>query len=191
MERHFAQTLHDSGFKGVWMLDPGIKHEEKEGYEAYDTGCEKDVWVQTVDGKPYVDFTQSKVRTWWVELVKEFVGNDIDGIWNDMNEPAVFKGLSGQPFAGPNIGGFAGNATPKLFARWMGIGSMMPFSRGHFEKATSDQEPWSFGPEVEEICHKALYRQYRLLPHFYTLFHRAHNTGLPIMAPLFYVNTYE
>jgi hypothetical protein len=41
MERHFAQTLHDSGFKGVWMLDLGIKYEEKEGYEAYDTGCEK------------------------------------------------------------------------------------------------------------------------------------------------------
>jgi hypothetical protein len=36
------------------MLDPGIKYEEKEGYEAYDTGCEKDVWVQTADGKPYV-----------------------------------------------------------------------------------------------------------------------------------------
>jgi alpha-glucosidase (family GH31 glycosyl hydrolase) len=100
--KDLAQTLHDSGFKGVWMLDPGIKYEEKEGYEAYDTGCEKDVWVQNADGKPYVgecwpgpvvfpDFTQSKVRTWWAELVKEFVGNDIDGIWNDMNEPAVFK----------------------------------------------------------------------------------------------------
>jgi alpha-glucosidase (family GH31 glycosyl hydrolase) len=61
---------------------------------------------------------------------------------------AINLGLSGQPFAGPDIGGFAGNATSKLFARWMGIGSMMPFSRGHSEKATSDQEPWSFGPEV-------------------------------------------
>jgi len=28
--------------------------EEKEGYEAYDIGCEKDVWVQTANGKPYV-----------------------------------------------------------------------------------------------------------------------------------------
>jgi alpha-glucosidase len=50
----------------------------------------------------------------------------------------VLQGLCGQPFAVPDIGGFAGNATPKLFARWMGIRSMMPFSRGHFEKATSD-----------------------------------------------------
>jgi len=39
----------------------------------------------------FPDFTQSKVWTWWAKLVKEFVGNDIDGIWNDMNELAVFK----------------------------------------------------------------------------------------------------
>jgi hypothetical protein len=47
-----SKTLHDGGFKGVWMLDPGIKCEE--GYEAYDTGSEKDVWVQTAGGKHYV-----------------------------------------------------------------------------------------------------------------------------------------
>jgi alpha-glucosidase len=152
-----SKMLHDGGFKGVWMLDPGIKCEE--GYEAYDTGSEKDVWVQTAGGKHYVgmlpplwtcfslcfwlqlwylvlsgvgaiaswfehfvvclvfyrvlfisfflcagecwpgrvvfpDFTQSKVRTWWAELVKKFVSNGIDGIWNDMNEPAVFKVMS-------------------------------------------------------------------------------------------------
>lgn len=59
-----------------------------------------------------------------------------------------FQGLSGQPFSGPDVGGFAGDATPKLFARWMGLGAMLPFARGHSEQGTIDQEPWSFGPEV-------------------------------------------
>ncbi|XLR30991.1 hypothetical protein S83_058891, partial [Arachis hypogaea] len=27
----------------------------------------------------------------WANLVKEFISNSVDGIWNDMNEPAVFK----------------------------------------------------------------------------------------------------
>jgi alpha-glucosidase len=37
----------------------------------------------------------------------------------------------------------------------MGIGTMMPFARGHSEKGTIDQEPWSFGPEVaSQIFHK-------------------------------------
>ncbi len=67
----------------------------------------------------------------------------------------ILQSLSGQPFSGPDIGGFAGDSTPKLFARWMGIGTMMPFARGHSEKGTIDQEPWSFGPEVaSQIFHK-------------------------------------
>lgn len=58
------------------------------------------------------------------------------------------QGLSGQPLSGPDIGGFAGNATPKLFGRWMGVGAMFPFCRGHSETDTVDHEPWSFGQEV-------------------------------------------
>lgn len=58
------------------------------------------------------------------------------------------QGLSGQPLAGPDIGGFAGNATPRLFGRWMGVGSLFPFCRGHSEAGTNDHEPWSFGEEV-------------------------------------------
>ena len=58
------------------------------------------------------------------------------------------QGLSGQPLSGPDIGGFIGNATPRLFARWMGIGTLLPFSRGHSESDTHDHEPWAFGAEV-------------------------------------------
>lgn len=61
------------------------------------------------------------------------------------------QGLSGQPLSGPDIGGYAGNATPKLFGRWMGIGSLFPFSRGHSETGTKDHEPWSFGEEVSAL----------------------------------------
>jgi len=39
----------------------------------------------------FPDFTNKKTRRWWSLLVKKFVGNGVDGIWNDMNEPAVFK----------------------------------------------------------------------------------------------------
>ena len=39
----------------------------------------------------FPDFTQSKARSWWANLVKDFISNGVGGIWNDMNEPAVFK----------------------------------------------------------------------------------------------------
>lgn len=97
-------------------------------------------------------------------------------------------GLSGQPHSGPDIGGFAGNATPKLFGRWMGVGAMFPFCRGHSEKRTTDHEPWSFGEECEEICRLALRRRYRLIPHIYTLFYLAHTRGIPVAAPTFFID---
>lgn len=67
------------------------------------------------------------------------------------------QGLSGQPLSGPDVGGFAGNATPKLFGRWMGVGAMFPFCRGHTEIDTIDHEPWSFG---EEVCLPFAIQQY-------------------------------
>ncbi|KAJ0254729.1 Heteroglycan glucosidase 1 [Hirschfeldia incana] len=283
-----AKHLHDNGFKAIWMLDPGIKQEE--GFDVYDSGSKNDVWVKRADGKPFIgevwpgpcvfpDYTNSKARSWWANLVKDFVSNGVDGIWNDMNEPAVFKvvtktmpennihigdnelggvqnhshyhnvygmlmarstyegmeladknkrpfvltragfigsqryaatwtgdnlstwehlhmsismvlqlGISGQPLSGPDIGGFAGNATPRLFGRWMGVGAMFPFCRGHSEAGTDEHEPWSFGEECEEVCRAALRRRYQLLPHFYTLFYIAHTTGAPVAAPIFFAD---
>ncbi|XP_027361090.1 uncharacterized protein LOC113869127 isoform X2 [Abrus precatorius] len=286
--KSLVKDLHYNGFKAIWMLDPGIKQEE--GYFVYDSGSKNDVWVQKADGTPFVgdvwpgpcvfpDYTQSKVRAWWANLVKEFISNGVDGIWNDMNEPAIFKvvtktmpesnvhrgdselggcqnhsfyhnvygllmarstyegmklanenkrpfvltragfvgsqryaatwtgdnlstwehlhmsismvlqlGLSGQPLTGPDIGGFAGNATPRLFGRWMGIGSLFPFCRGHSEAGTTDHEPWSFGEECEEVCRLALKRRYRLIPLFYTLFYFAHTKGTPVATPTFFAD---
>lgn len=39
----------------------------------------------------FPDYTQSKVRAWWANLVKDFISKGADGIWNDMNEPSIFK----------------------------------------------------------------------------------------------------
>ncbi len=101
---------------------------------------------------------------------------------------ALNLGLSGQPFSGPDIGGFAGSPSGPLFARWMGIGALLPFARDHTEKGSDDQEPWAFGPQVEATCRRALERRYRLLPYLYTVFHEAAETGLPVARPLFFAD---
>lgn len=96
-------------------------------------------------------------------------------------------GLSGQPYSGPDIGGFAGTPSPELFARWIGVGAFLPFCRTH-NSLKGDQEPWSFGPEVERVARVALARRYRLLPYLYTLFYEAAMTGLPVARPLFFAD---
>ncbi|MAY74026.1 MAG: hypothetical protein CMJ31_04730 [Phycisphaerae bacterium] len=96
--------------------------------------------------------------------------------------------LSGQPFCGPDIGGFAGDGDGKMFARWMGFGALMPFARAHTAKGNIDKEPWAFGEEVEATCRRAIERRYRLMPLLYTLFDETHRTGMPIGRPLFFAD---
>jgi alpha-glucosidase len=96
--------------------------------------------------------------------------------------------LSGQPFNGPDIGGFAGDADPELFGHWIALGAFYPFSRAHTIKDSKDHEPWSFGEEVEEASRIALNRRYRLLPYIYTLFYEASQSGIPVMQPLFFAD---
>jgi alpha-glucosidase len=95
-------------------------------------------------------------------------------------------GLSGQPFAGPDIGGFFKTPTPELYAHWIGVGALFPFSRSHTVQLSADQEPWSFGPEVEAISKAAIERRYRLLPYIYTLFRASSLNGLPVWRPVFF-----
>jgi alpha-glucosidase len=96
-------------------------------------------------------------------------------------------GLSGQPFCGPDIGGFTGSPSPELFAHWIGLGAFLPFCRTH-HSLKGDQEPWSFGAATERISRVALIRRYRLLPYLYTVFHEAARTGLPVARPLFFAD---
>ncbi|MBL8875879.1 MAG: DUF5110 domain-containing protein [Phycisphaerae bacterium] len=105
---------------------------------------------------------------------------------------ALNMGMSLQPFAGPDIGGFAGNGPAggegKLFARWMGFGAMMPFARGHTGKGNIDKEPWSFGPEVESTCRDAINRRMRFMPYLYTLFQEASVNGMPVIRPVYWAD---
>ncbi|MBL8764006.1 MAG: DUF5110 domain-containing protein [Phycisphaerae bacterium] len=283
--------LRARGFHTIWMIDPGVKAEA--GYPVFDSGSASDHWVKDAKGQPYrgevwpgmcsfPDYTDDRTRAWWAGLYRDFMARGIDGVWNDMNEPAVFGvesktmpednrhrggefegravtpgpharfhnvygmlmakgtldgiraanpstrpfvltranyigghryaatwtgdnssewydlevsvpmilnlGLSGQPFAGPDIGGFIGNGNPEMFSRWMGVGSLFPFCRGHTAKGNRNKEPFAWGDETEAACRLALQRRYRLIPYFYTLFRESSISGLPVMRPAFFAD---
>jgi len=101
---------------------------------------------------------------------------------------SITLGLSGQPFSGPDIGGFLNNTSGDLWANWLGFGVFLPFVRGHACAGTNDKEPWAYGEEVEKTSRIALERRYRLLPYIYTLFYYSHKTGLPVMEPVFFAD---
>lgn len=284
-----TSDLRAKGFRNVWILDPGIRREP--GHFVYDQGTRGDHWVKSASGEPFIgkvwpgecvfpDFTRAATRAWWSRLTVDFIEQaGADGIWNDMNEPAVFErkdktmpetnrhdadpelggpgphtryhnvygmlmaratreamltarpdrrpfvlsranhlggqryaaawtgdnrsnpdhltmavpmvlnlGLSGQPFAGPDIGGYADPLTGDEYAAWIGIGALLPFSRAHTEKGNIRKEPWSFGPRIEAIAKRAIETRYRLLPYLYTVFEESARTGLPVARPAFFTD---
>lgn len=93
-------------------------------------------------------------------------------------------GLSGIPFSGYDVGGFAGNGQSNLFARWIQVGAFSPFFRGHSMINSHDSEPWSYGEEVEEISNNYIRLRYKLLPYIYQAFLSAAEKGSPITRSL-------
>lgn len=93
-------------------------------------------------------------------------------------------GLSGVAYAGYDVGGFVGESSPALFARWIAIGAFSPLFRGHTMINSRDAEPWSFGEEVEEISRNYISLRYRLLPYIYSLFYEASKSGVPVSRSL-------
>ncbi|WP_296699718.1 glycoside hydrolase family 31 protein [Algoriphagus sp.] len=93
-------------------------------------------------------------------------------------------GLTGVSFAGYDVGGFAGEASKGLFARWMSIGAFAPFFRAHSMINSKDAEPWAFGEEVEEISRNYINLRYQLIPTIYCKFKESSESGLPLSASL-------
>ncbi|KAM3091485.1 glycoside hydrolase family 31 protein [Phormidesmis sp. 146-12] len=114
---------------------------------------------------------------------------DNQSLWEhlEMSLPMLCNmALSGVAFVGADIGGFAGNATPELFARWMQMGLLYPLMRGHSALKSLPHEPWAFGDRTEQICRDSIELRYQLLPYLYTLFWQSSNTGSAILRPLLY-----
>lgn len=92
--------------------------------------------------------------------------------------------ISGQPFVGTDIGGFVGSPDGELYARWLELGVFSPLMRTHTEWGSKDQEPWSYGPEIEQIDKKTIELRYRFFPLIYNEMYKASVTGIPPMRPL-------
>ena len=91
--------LAADGFKTVVIIDPGIRVDDN--YEVFKEGKKNHYFCRRSDdyfmeghvwpGRcQFPDFTNPEVRTWWGGLFDELVKMGVAGVWNDMNEPAVF-----------------------------------------------------------------------------------------------------
>lgn len=95
----FVEEMREQGIRLVPIIDAAIKNEE--GYEPYDEGKAKGYFCTNEDKSLFScgvwpgwtnlpDFLKPEVRTWWGGLHHVLTDAGIEGVWNDMNEPAMF-----------------------------------------------------------------------------------------------------
>ncbi|MBX2846012.1 MAG: glycoside hydrolase family 31 protein [Saprospiraceae bacterium] len=102
------------------------------------------------------------------------------------NIQAQRSAVSGFSFIGSDIGGFTEHPTGELYARWIALGVFHILCRTHSSGDHGEQEPWSFGEEVEGIARKFIKLRYQILPYLYTTFWNYHKKGTPMIRPLSY-----
>jgi alpha-glucosidase len=104
--RRMIADLRRQGFRVVTIVDPHPKRQP--GSWLYDSGVKADAFVKNPDGSVHAapvwpsnaekapgpsvfpDFSKPAGREWWGSLMKFYTDDGVAGIWNDMNEPAVF-----------------------------------------------------------------------------------------------------
>jgi len=103
----------------------------------------------------------------------------------------IGSGLSGQPYNGPDIGGFSGQPSAELYTRWLQMAAFLPFFRTHSVQGAPRREPWVFGEPYTSLIRRYLQLRYRLLPYLYTLAWQANQSGYPLIRPLFWDDPHD
>lgn len=135
---------------------------------------------------------------------------DVASSWSSFKDQlaaGLSMGLSGIPWWTTDIGGFHGGDPndPKfreLFVRWFQWGTFCPVMRLHGDReprqakvgttggascrSGADNEVWSYGADVFEICKKYMNLREELRPYTRNLMREAHEKGSPVIRTLFY-----
>lgn len=116
-------------------------------------------------------------------------------------------GLAGIPWWTTDIGGFHGGNIynenfKELLVRWFEFGTFCPVMRLHGfrepmkpplgttgggkHNSGAENEIWSYGEKVYEICRKYIFLREKMRPYIRELMKEAHEKGTPVMRPMFY-----
>ncbi len=139
---------------------------------------------------------------------------DVDSKWRTLAAQVpvgINTSLSGEPFWGTDTGGFVTTPelTGELYVRWFQFSSFCPLFRSH-GRTWKLRLPWGWNmgdpgpieleryhspaglpdrnefknPDVEPVCRTYLDLRYRMMPYLYSVVRETHDTGMPIMRPL-------
>lgn len=113
-------------------------------------------------------------------------GGDCNATYASMAE-TLRGGLSlacdGFGFWSHDIGGFEETASADVYKRWCAFGLLSSHSRLH--GSTSYRVPWLFDEEACDVLRKFVNLKCQMMPYLYSQAANAHETGIPMMRPMF------
>ena len=125
---------------------------------------------------------------------------------------AIHMGMAGIPWFTTDMGGFHdgvidSDSFKELLARWCAFSCFLPVMRNHGDRSLhepsgketvttaagehrspsgADNEPWSYGPQIEAVFRKYIRVREAMRPYTRELFAAAHENGQPLVRGLFY-----
>ncbi|AGA90581.1 family 31 glycosyl hydrolase, alpha-glucosidase [Thioflavicoccus mobilis 8321] len=101
-------ALHARGVRAVTIVDPGVKKDLTSGYRVAEDGLREMHFIREPQGEPFSgwvwpgeslfpDFCRTDTRRWWGDQHAALLDAGVDGIWCDMNEPAIVDRAFGAP----------------------------------------------------------------------------------------------
>ena len=114
---------------------------------------------------------------------------DVSRSWDGLKpqtEISLQMGMQGIAWMHSDLGGFAGaNLDDELYTRWLQYGVFQPVFRPHAQEDVPS-EPIFREPKTKALAKKSIQLRYKMLPYNYTLAFKNHQTGMPLMRPLFF-----
>lgn len=92
-----------------------------------------------------------------------------------------------------DIGGHMhGIRDDEMATRWVQFGVFSPIMRLHSSNNPFTQkEPWLFSPVARDTMIKFMRLRHRMVPYLYTMAHRFHTQGEPLIQPMYYQHPYN
>ncbi len=110
--------------------------------------------------------------------------------WDCLKFEIEFTAMSsnvGLFYWGHDTGGFAGEANAEMYVRWTQFCALSACLRAHSQRdAKLDRRPWKWGEKEEIAMRDAYHLRSRLIPYIYSLAHRSHEDGIPLLEPMYY-----
>ncbi|MEO1451848.1 MAG: TIM-barrel domain-containing protein, partial [Bacteroidota bacterium] len=198
----FYQKQLDLGVAGFWCDsgEPenhplGMRHALGTAEEVHN--LYSNLWARDL----YRSFRKRDSVNRWFNLIRSgYAGmqryatfpwsGDVSRTWEAFRaQPMIMlgAGLSGIGYMHSDLGGFTGGPRdPELFQRWLQMGSFVPIMRVHGDATGFAPEPVFFDEKTQEIALKAINLRYQLLPYNYTLAWENHQTGAPLVRPMWF-----